>query len=114
MARRAFFFEFGKQAVNAAGQVAGMANIVSRTSGAAATSLLGLGEAVSQPVQRDRAVVRSARSRGSAVVSTSTSTTPGLADDAFRSPYRLVGQDLVLLDQRVIPEVLDEVTAKRG
>jgi len=87
-----------------------MADIVSRTSSSAAASLLGLDE---QPVPpRAPAVVRSARSSGSAVVSSADA--PAAADDAFRSPYRVAGDELLMLDQRAIPESLDEVTAKRG
>ncbi len=48
-ARRAFFFQFGKQAVSAVGQVAGMANVVGRTSSAMANELLGLEEPTAQP-----------------------------------------------------------------
>ncbi|MFV2061893.1 MAG: hypothetical protein ACC726_00085 [Chloroflexota bacterium] len=110
VARRAFFLEFSKQAVTVVGQVAGMANIVSRTSGSAASSLLGLNEEPAPP--RASAVVRSGRSGGSAVVSRSDA--PAAADDAFRSPYRLVDDELMMLDQRGIPESLDEVAAKRG
>ena len=37
-----------------------------------------------------------------------------VADDSFHSAYRLAGDELVILDQRGIPEKLDEVIAKRG
>jgi methylthioribose-1-phosphate isomerase len=102
--RRAFFFEFGKQAVTAAGQVAGMTDLVSRTSGGGIASLLGLDEPAA-PAERPAF----ARSEGGPV-----SAAPPAADDAFRSPYRLAGDELVLLDQRGLPERLDEVAAKRG
>ena len=36
------------------------------------------------------------------------------AEDAFRSAYRLSEDGLVLLDQRAVPERLDEVVARRG
>jgi methylthioribose-1-phosphate isomerase len=110
--RRAFFFQFGKQAVTTVGQVAGMANVVSRTSSTAAASLLGLDEAKPAPAARSGAVVRSARGGGSAVISPSTA--PAAADDAYRSAYRLVDDELILLDQRRVPESIEEVTAKRG
>ncbi len=103
--RRAFFFEFGKQAVTAAGQVAGMADLVGRSSGGSVANLLGLGSAAA-PAARP-AFARSGRS---AVVSAAAPA----AEDSFRSPYRLAGDELVLLDQRGIPETLDEVAAKRG
>ena len=41
VARRAFFKDFGRQAITTVGQVAGMANIVSRPGTSAAASLLG-------------------------------------------------------------------------
>ncbi len=103
-ARRAFFFEFGKQAVTAVGQVAGMADLVGRTTGGMA-SLLGL-----DPEPPPPSAPAFARSGRAAVVSAA----PPAADGAFRSAYRLDGDDLVLLDQRGIPAELQEVVAKRG
>src|SRR5262245_15424119 len=41
-ARRAFFRQFGRQAVTTVGQVAGMADVVGRTTGGATAGLLGL------------------------------------------------------------------------
>jgi len=105
-ARRAFFLQFGKQAVSAVGQVAGMADLVSRTSTGVATELLGLGEP--EPAGERPEFTRSGSS--SPVVSAAAPA----AEDAFRSAYRLAGDELVLLDQRGIPESLDEVAAKRG
>ena len=67
--RRAFFLEFGKQAVVTVGQVAGMANIVGRTSSSAAANLLGLDE---KPAARPPAtVLRSAPTVRGPLVSTS-------------------------------------------
>ena len=96
--------------MTAVGQVAGMADIVSRTSGTAAASLLGLSEAPSTP--RPAPMPRSVRRGGSPVISSPTVSIG--TDDAFRSPYRLSGNELVLLDQRALPEAIEEVTAKRG
>ena len=103
--RRAFFFQFGKQAVSAVGQVAGMANAASRTANAMAGELLGLDEGDAEPAPFTRGGPTS-----EPVVSTAT---PG-AEGAFRSAYRMAGDELVLLDQRRIPEALEEVVAKRG
>ncbi len=103
-ARRAFFFEFGKQAVTAVGQGAGLADLVGRTTGGVA-SLLGL-----DPEPPPPSAPAFARSSRAAVVSAA----PPAADGAFRSAYRLDGDDLVLLDQRGIPGALEEVVAKRG
>lgn len=104
--RRAFFFQFGKQAVTAVGQAAGMADIVGRTSSSVAASLLGLGQSAPTPVRREFT-----RSEHRPVVSPSR--TPA-AEDSFRSAYRLAETELLLLDQRGVPERLDEVVAKRG
>lgn len=106
-ARRAFFFEFGKQAVSAVGQVAGMADLVGRTGSGVANELLGLG-------QPDSSTKRPAFSRSSGHTSPVVSAAAPTAEDAFRSAYRLAGDELVFLDQRGIPDALDEVAAKRG
>ena len=103
--RRAFFFQFGRQAVSAVGQVAGMASAASRTANAMAGELLGLDEGNAEPASFTRGGPTS-----EPVVSAAT---PG-AGGAFRSAYRMVGDELVLLDQRRIPEALEEVVAKRG
>ena len=106
-ARRAFFFQFGKQAASAVGQVAGMADIVGRTSSALAGELLGLdgSEAERQPT----AFARSGPASDAVV-----SAARPAAEDAFRSAYRLTEEGLVILDQRRVPEALDEVVARRG
>jgi methylthioribose-1-phosphate isomerase len=104
-ARRAFFFQFGRQAVTAVGQVAGMADIVGRTSSAVANELLGL----DRPDTKQAAFARAGVTADPVV-----SAAAPRADDTFRSTYRLAGDELVILDQRGIPESLDEVTARRG
>lgn len=90
------------------GQVAGMAGMVNRVSGSAAAGLLGLAD----PAPSRPSHAASTGSRGAALV-TSASTAPA-GDDAFRSAYRISGNQLVLLDQRVIPEKLEDVVARRG
>ena len=111
VARRAFFKEFGRQAVTTVGQVAGMANIVSRTSTSAAVNLLGLDEETltGRPARTPAARPRRERATTRKTISTGTD-----VEDTFRSPYRLEGDDLILLDQRVIPEALEELTCRRG
>jgi methylthioribose-1-phosphate isomerase len=103
--RRAFFFQFGRQAVSAVGQVAGMADAASRTASAVANELLGRDEPASDPARFTRSGATT-----DPVVSTATPA----AEDAFRSAYRLAGDELVLLDQRTLPDSLDEVVARRG
>lgn len=104
-ARRAFFLEFGKQAVTAVGQVAGMADLVGRATGGSVAGLLGL----EPPAMTARPAEFARSSRGPRV-----SAAAPAADGAFRSAYRLGEEGLVLLDQRGIPERMDEVLAKRG
>jgi methylthioribose-1-phosphate isomerase len=106
--RRAFFRQFGKEAVTTLGQVAGMAGMVNRVSGSAAASLLGLTEpATGRP---PRPPMRSGR--GAALVTSGPLAPAG--DHAFRNAYRISGPELVLLDQRLIPEKLEDVVARRG
>jgi methylthioribose-1-phosphate isomerase len=132
--RRAFFRQFSRQAVTTAGQVAGMATVVNRVTGTAVANLLGLaappprGGASVEPVMRrtdpvgsvvTRApLLPSSRSAAEAVDPSATDLGPSdevpEAEHRFRSPYRMVGQELMLLDQRAIPEAISEVVAKRG
>jgi methylthioribose-1-phosphate isomerase len=105
--RRAFFFQFGKEAVTAVGQVAGMAGIVGRTSSGLASELLGLEEPAA-------AAAEPAFTRSDGGSSAVVSAAPPAAEDSFHSAYRLVGDELVLLDQRGMPDALDEVAARRG
>ena len=102
--RRAFFFQFGKQAASAVGQVAGLADVVGRTSSALAGELLGLDEPEASPGKS--AFVRSGRSAEPV-----TSAAAPAAEHTYRSAYRLTDEGLVILDQRRIPEALDEVEA---
>jgi methylthioribose-1-phosphate isomerase len=107
--RRAFFRSFGKQAVTTAGQMAGMANILNRTTTTAAANLLGLGEPFPTRPQARRAWTGS---RAFAPPGPSVITYP--ADDTYRSPYRVAGDELMILDQRGIPNRLEELVARRG
>jgi methylthioribose-1-phosphate isomerase len=104
--RRAFFREFGKQAVSVVGQVAGMADVVSRSANAMAGGVLGLDDE-----RTDAAItfIRPGQRTAPAV-----SAAAPAADGAFRSAYRLAGDELVVLDQRGLPDALDEVVARRG
>lgn len=104
-ARRAFFFELGKQAVTAVGQVAGMADMATRSATAMAGELLGLDEDPG---------ARPAFTRSGATTDPVVSLAAPAGEHAFRSAYRLADDGLVLLDQRAIPERLDEVIARRG
>ncbi len=105
--RRAFFFQFGKQAASAVGQVAGMADVVGRTSSALAGELLGLDEPDAEGEKPQFA-------RSGAAADPVTSAAEPAAENSYRSAYRLADEGLVILDQRRIPEALEEVAAKRG
>jgi methylthioribose-1-phosphate isomerase len=109
--RRAFFLQFGKQAATAAGQVAGMADIVGRTSSALAGELLGLDAPRSEP---GSAGFARAGVAGAGVARAVVSSAAPAAEHAFRSAYRLTDQGVVILDQRRLPESLEEVVARRG
>ena len=107
--RRAFFRQFGREAVTTLGQVAGMAGMVNRASGSAAASLLGLGDLTAP--RRPQPPIRSGD--WSATLGLK-SPPPPAPDGVFRSAYRVSADELVLLDQRGIPEKLEELVARRG
>jgi methylthioribose-1-phosphate isomerase len=86
-----------------------MANILNRTTGAAAANLLGRGEPVATRPQRTGAW---APSRLPAALRPAVITYP--ADDTYRSPYRLADAELMILDQRGIPSRFEELVARRG
>jgi methylthioribose-1-phosphate isomerase len=109
-ARRAFIRQFGRQAATTVGQVAGMADVVSRTTAGATAGLFGLLGAV-EP--RPRGAPSTARRRAIGGVATSVSSI-GPGDDVYRSPFRLDGETLRILDQRLIPERFEELLARRG
>lgn len=87
-----------------------MANVVNRTSSNAAARLLGLEDDTARAPRAPLLVSGGAPRRRSP----GTPAAVASAEDEFRSPYRLEGDELVLLDQRSLPGSLDEVVAKRG
>jgi methylthioribose-1-phosphate isomerase len=89
--------------------MAGMANILNRTTTSAAANLLGLGDPITARPQRRGTW---SGSRAFAPPGPSVITYP--ADDTYRSPYRVAGDDLMILDQRGIPNRLEELVARRG
>lgn len=108
-ARRAFFKQFSRQALTTVGQVAGMADIVGRTTSTAANTLLGLDE----PRTRRTGTTFAPKARRTRMPAAG-AVTAGSVDDTHRSPYRLEDGALVLLDQRTIPEGIEERVCKRG
>ena len=102
--RRQFFRLFGKQAIQTVTQVAGVASAVSQMPTNAAAGLMGLG--LGDPRQNAAAIsAGAAAARPAAAVTTAA---------AYRSPYRVDGQVLYLVDQRRLPDTLEEQTCRRG
>jgi methylthioribose-1-phosphate isomerase len=107
--RRAFFRELGRQAITTVGHVAALSDVMGRGT-AAAASLLGV-----ELREAPRTAMRptpSATPRLSRPPASQPAAGPG--DDTYRSPYRLEGDTLRLLDQRRIPDALEELTCRRG
>ena len=104
--RRQFFRLFGKQAIQTVTQVAGVASAVSQMPTNAAAGLMGLG------LGDTRQNAAGAVSRQ--VAQRSTATPPTTVDAPYRSPYRIDGDVLYLVDQRRLPEVLEEQACRRG
>lgn len=83
-----------------------MADAASRSATAMAGELLGLDE--------PRAASQRGFTRAGPTSEPVVSAGVPAGDGAFRSAYRLTGDELLLLDQRRIPEAVEEVVAKRG
>ncbi len=81
-----------------------MADIVGRTSSALAGELLGLDEAEAEGQ-------RPAFARSGLTSDPVVSAAEPAAEDTFRSAYRLSDEGVVILDQRRLPEALEEVVA---
>lgn len=106
--RRSFFRAFSRQTVTTAAQVAGMAGAVQRSTTAALAGAVGYG--LGNPTQN--------AARLSAADLAPVAELPGqqVADDAprFRSPYRLADGTLYLLDQRQLPDRLEEAACRQA
>ncbi|CAN5435483.1 hypothetical protein BH24CHL9_BH24CHL9_07570 [soil metagenome] len=107
--RRAFFRELGRQAITTVGHVAALTDVMGRGT-AAAASLLGVD--LREPPRTPTRPAPSATPRLSRPPASQAAAGPG--DDTYRSPYRLDGDVLRLLDQRRIPDALEELTCRRG
>jgi methylthioribose-1-phosphate isomerase len=115
--RRSFFRVFGRQTISTVAQVAGMANAVSRGTTAALTTAaeLGLGspQANAERLASGAMTAPALDDAGEAF--------SGIGQDfeaepqpRFRSPYRVAADTLYVLDQRLLPDRLDEITCRRG
>jgi methylthioribose-1-phosphate isomerase len=123
--RRSFFRQFGRSAVQAAGQVVGTADALRRGSTEAASELLRLG--LGDPEANADRIARStptgsvrdarpvggtpARRVGTASPRDTLARIPGEAA-TYRSPYRVVDDTLVLVDRRSLPEDLTEMECR--
>ena len=98
VARRQFFRAFSRDTARAAIQVAGMAMAFQRGTGAAAGELLGLA------VSPEQALGRLAGEQPADAAAE-----PDTPRRVFRSPYRIEGDEIVLLDQRLYPAETREI-----
>ncbi|MFN8619434.1 MAG: hypothetical protein U0869_01645 [Chloroflexota bacterium] len=125
--RRAFFRSFGRQAFTTAAQVVGMTQAVSQATTNVAVNLAGLAVDPQGTAQRLGVTpAPSAVGANPATPAAGTSATPGQLPAPARpatpagppaqhkSPYRLSGDVLYLLDQRGLPEKLDEQVCRRA
>jgi methylthioribose-1-phosphate isomerase len=105
--RRAFFKSFSRQAFTTAAQVVGMANAVSSATTNVAVGVVGLAMDPEGAAERIAApATPSAPAPAPAE--------PPRAPVGHRSPFRLDGDVLYLLDQRGLPDRLDEQVCRRG
>ncbi len=96
LGRRSFFRHFGRSALLTAGQVAGAAEAVRRGTSDVASGLFDPSSGGSEPAP-DGASSIAARSSA-----------------AYRSPYRVDGDTLFLLDQRGLPDRFDSMACHDG
>ncbi|HET7678280.1 MAG TPA: hypothetical protein VFK38_10570 [Candidatus Limnocylindrales bacterium] len=103
--RRRFFRDFGRQALRSAANVAGTVDAIRRGSAAASGELLGLAvRPAAETATRFQELELRAVMAG----------VPGEPPSGFRSPYRLAGDVLWLLDQRQLPERVVELECRLG
>lgn len=102
LTRRRFFRSFAADAMNAAATVVGAAGALREGSAEMASALLGAVDPAVVPV-------------GAVGAPAGASVAPAIEPAAgFRSPFRLEPQQLVLLDQRRLPDELSEVSCVSG
>ena len=89
--RRQFFRLLGRQTATSAGNLWGTVNALRRTSSEAANELLGLPAAGVAPAQSADSAAQAQAAESASVAA------------EFRSPYRLAGDSIVILDQRTLP-----------
>lgn len=110
--RRAFFKSFSRQAFNTAAQVVGMTNAVTKATTNVAVGVVGLAVNPEGTADKLQASGLEPGATSAPPAAATTATTAQVAQ--HRSPYRLMGDQLFLLDQRGLPERLDEQVCRRG
>ncbi len=113
--RRSFFRVFSRQTLTAVAEVAGLANAMSRSASAAAGVVeLGLGDPRAN-AQRLAANAAYAPPGGiAALTGTPINTLDPSGVASYRSPFRIVDGTLLVLDQRALPDRLEEVACRRA
>jgi methylthioribose-1-phosphate isomerase len=111
--RRSFFRVFSRQTISTVVQVAGMANAVSRGTTAALTTAaeLGLG---SPRANAERLTSEAMTSLDEETFASAGEEGFGGSQLRFRSPYRVAADTLYVLDQRLVPDRLEEISCRRG
>ena len=105
--RRAFFRVFSRQTVTTVAQVAGMAGAVQRGTTSAVVNAVGIGlGSPSRTAARLSAPEAEAAEDADAL--------PDSGKARFRSPYRLSDGTLYVLDQRLLPDTLEEIACRRA
>ena len=118
--RRAFFRSFGRQTVSTVAQVAGLASAFSRgtTSMLSGVMEMGLGDPAANAERLERGMQPGldASAAGTAQVPAILSGEAFAAQGGtgYRSPYRVDGDTLYLLDQRLLPDRLEEIACRGG
>lgn len=115
LGRRRFFRTVGRNAVEAAGQMVGAADVLRRGTAAAADTFLHRGDAAGAADDPGAGGIGQVgrASRPSSAPSRTTSRIPG-EPATYRSPYRLVDDGLIIVDQRELPAAIVELTCRDG
>jgi len=110
--RRAFFKSFSRQAFNAAAQVVGVTNAVTKATTNVAVGVVGL--AVNPDAAAEKLAAAPVQPGRLPAPPAGAADTPGGQIARHKNPYRLMGDQLFLLDQRGLPDRLDEQVCRRG
>ena len=110
--RRGFFGAFSKEAIQTLASVAAMAASLQRGSAAAAEELLGLG--IRSPTDTAGRLGTAPAFGGSPLAGAPGEPPRTTSGVAYRSPYRLRGDALVLIDQRRLPDEAIEIVCPGG